>query len=94
MSKTSGAGVTLSWRDADPRKLEPYFSLWMLALTGDGLHAKSDIAIALAMQDKELAQAQEQLLRAVGHLKDMLKQDDGQAYQEAERFVASIEERS
>lgn len=57
-------------------------------------YARREAADALEAAEAKLAQAQEQLARAVGHLKDMLKQDDGQAYQEAERFVASIEEKS
>ena len=46
---------TPNWRGASPRDYEPYFSKWMMELTAQGLHDKGDIALVLAMQERELA---------------------------------------
>jgi len=43
-----------NWRNANPRELEPQFSIWMNALTAEGLHQKADIAIVLAILDREI----------------------------------------
>jgi hypothetical protein len=45
------------WRNADPEN-EPDYVFWVSALTSEGLHAKSDIALLLAMQSRSLAAAQ------------------------------------
>ncbi len=38
------------------RELEPYFSRHMMAMTGEGLHSKGDIAAELAWRDKRVAE--------------------------------------
>ncbi|HMG12778.1 MAG TPA: hypothetical protein VK571_06370, partial [Gemmatimonadaceae bacterium] len=46
--------------DLDPRDLEPQYSRHVGALTSEGLHHKSDIAIQLAWRDKTIADLRNQ----------------------------------
>lgn len=43
------------WKDADPAALEPWYSYWVSELTGQGIHAKSDVAMVLAILSDRLA---------------------------------------
>ena len=60
------------WSNTMPWDLEPHFGRWMTALTTEGLHAKSDIAVVLAMLDRnaEAAASAEvaELVRFVGRI--------------------------
>lgn len=48
----------------DPQELEPHYCLHVEAMTAEGLHEKSDIAIQLAWRDKRIAELTAELLRA------------------------------
>jgi hypothetical protein len=43
------------WEDADPEKLEPWYSHWVMELTAQGLHSKADIATVLAILSQRLS---------------------------------------
>lgn len=45
-------GSERQYTERDPRDLEPYFSLHMLAMTAENLVEKADIAMELAFRDK------------------------------------------
>jgi hypothetical protein len=47
--------------DLKPWDLEPYYCQHVSAMTSEGLHSKSDIAMQLAWRDKRIAELEEQL---------------------------------
>lgn len=57
------SGAPGDWRNADPERLEPYYSHWVSKLTTDDLHAKSDIATVLALLHQQLDDAMDDYLR-------------------------------
>lgn len=52
-----GEMVPKFWWEAEPQKLEPYFTQWMLELTAQALHDKADIATVLAILSKRGVEA-------------------------------------
>lgn len=49
------------YTDRDPRKLEPYFSQHMMAMTAEQLFGKAEIAQELAFRDQQIAELKKQL---------------------------------
>jgi hypothetical protein len=47
--------------DLRPWDLEPHYTRHIGAMTAEGLHAKSDIAMQLAYRDKRIAELEQQL---------------------------------
>lgn len=47
--------------DANPWDLEPHYSRHVGAMTREDLHSKADIAVQLALRDKEIADLNTQL---------------------------------
>ena len=48
-------------RTVTGRDLEPWFSKHMMAMTAEGLHAKSEIAVELARRDKRIKELEYEL---------------------------------
>ena len=48
-------------KTATGRTLEPWFSKHMMAMTVEGLHAKSEIAVELARRDKRIKELEYEL---------------------------------
>ena len=48
-------------KTATGRNLEPWFSKHMMAMTAEGLHAKSEIAVELARRDKRIKELEDEL---------------------------------
>lgn len=52
-------------KTATGRDLEPWFSKHMMAMTAEGLHAKSEIAVELARRDRRIKELEYELNYAV-----------------------------
>ena len=55
-------------KTATGRDLEPWFSKHMMAMTAEGLHAKSEVAVELARRDMQIEALQESLDEALSEL--------------------------
>jgi hypothetical protein len=55
-------------KTATGRDLEPWFSKHMMAMTAEGLHAKSEIAVELARRDMQIEELQESLVESLNDL--------------------------
>lgn len=57
--------MTSQYAQRDPRRLEPYFSRHMDAMTSEDLHDKAAIAAELAFRDQQIAALQVRLARTL-----------------------------
>ena len=55
-------------KTATGRDLEPWFSKHMMAMTAEGLHAKSEIAVELARRDALIEDLERRLEEALDHV--------------------------
>jgi dienelactone hydrolase len=78
--------------------LSKFYPNHLHAMTSEKLDRKTDIAWEFSSRDSQIASLeaerdalQARLNEAVGRIKDILIQDDGQAYKEAEKFLDKLE---
>ena len=56
--------MTKLYKERNHEDLEPYLFNHMMAMTGEGLHSKADIAAELAFRDKRIEELEEALARS------------------------------
>ena len=60
-------------RTVTGRDLEPWFSKHMMAMTAEGLHAKSEIAVELARRDTQIEALKESLVASFNEIRRLDK---------------------